>query len=168
MRRSLAALLILAATFTGCGRADERIVLAAGTTLVDSRLIERVIATYPEDVRVSVVGVSSREALALGDAGSADVLITHLPEAEAEFVAAHPGALQETVFTSRFVLAGPSRTPTSIVDAFRHIARTGLPFVSRGDGSGTAAKEEEIWALAGIDPSGAPWHSDPAWRESRA
>ena len=33
-----------------------------------------------------------------------------------------------------------------------------MPFVSRDDGSGTNAKEREIWALVPYDPSGDEWY----------
>ena len=137
--------------------------LAAGTTLVDSGFIERVLEDYPADVRVSVVGVSSLEALALGSNGSAELLITHLPDAEASFIADHPGASQQPIFSSYFVLVGPDAvqlTTGDAVAALQVIANAGHSFVSRGDGSGTAAKERELWELAGIDPSGQPWYTE--------
>lgn len=158
MKRGLVALAILF-TVAGCG-ADDRVVVAAGTTLVDSGFIERVFEDLTE-TRTSVVTASSREALALGAAGSVELLITHLPDAEAEFLTEHPGAEQSPVFSSEFVLVGPAGTTLNAADAveaFRKIAAGGHPFVARGDGSGTAAKERELWELAGIDPTGEPWY----------
>jgi tungstate transport system substrate-binding protein len=157
VKRGVATLLVLLAA--GCSGTDERVIVAAGTTVVDSGFIERVLEEYPSDVQVSVVGVSSREALALGAAGSAELLITHLPEAETAFLTAHPGASQVPVFSSEFVLVGPSgEMSPDVVEAFRTIAAEEHPFVSRGDGSGTAAKEREIWESAGIDPTHQPWY----------
>lgn len=161
MRQIAAWLAIIILLATGCS-ADDRVVLAAGTTLVDSGFIERVLADYPSDVQVSVVGVSSLEALALGSNGSAELLITHLPDAEAAFIADHPGATQQPIFSSHFVLIGPDAVQLATGDpvaALRMIADAGYPFVSRGDGSGTAAKEQELWELAGVDPSVEPWYS---------
>lgn len=161
MRRGIVALVALAVIAAGCGGGEERVVVAAGTTLVDSGFVERVLGQYPAEVRTSVVAASSREAFALGSGGSAELMITHLEEAEQEFLAAHPGAEQSPVFTSEFVLVGPSGEPLAapdVVAAFRQIAAEGRPFVSRGDGSGTAAREEQLWGLAGIDPSGETWY----------
>jgi tungstate transport system substrate-binding protein len=45
---------------------------------------------------------------------------------------------------------------TSAADALGKIAETGATFVSRGDGSGTEAKELGYWKKLGITP-------DPAW-----
>lgn len=160
MTQFAAWLLILGLLVTGCS-ADERVVVAAGTTLVDSGFINRVLEQYPADTQVSVVGVSSLEALALGSSGSAEVLITHLPEAETAFLADHPSANQEWIFASQFVLVGPESERLEVSDAVELVAligEEGLPFVSRADGSGTAAKEQDLWELAGIDPMGQLWY----------
>ena len=161
MKGGAIALFIVASVAAGCGNSQDRVVVAAGTTLVDSGFIERVLEEYPAGVQISVVGGSSREALALGSAGSAQLLITHLEEAENEFLADHPGAVQSPVFSSEFVLVGPSGVTlhtSDAVEAFRQIAAEERPFVTRADGSGTAAKEAEIWTLARIDPKGQPWY----------
>lgn len=160
MKRGLVALVILAAAAAAGCSAQDRVVVAAGTTLVDSGFIERVLEGLSA-TPASVVATSSREAFALGSAGSAELLITHLPGAEQEFLAEHPGALQSPVFSSEFVLVGPpgeTLETFDVVDAFRLIAAEGHAFVSRADGSGTAAKELELWRLAGIDPAGEPWY----------
>ena len=44
-------------------------------------------------------------------------------------------------------------TATSAADAFRRIARTAGPFVSRGDSSGTHVKELALWQAAGVKPT---------------
>ncbi|GMQ85919.1 MAG: substrate-binding domain-containing protein [Acidimicrobiia bacterium] len=162
--RRLVAVVVIAAAATGCS-SGNRVVVAVGTTLVDSGFIERVFAAYETDARVSVVGVSSLEALALGGGGSADLLITHLPEAEAVFLDTHPDARQRGLFTSRFLLVGPPHQTVvpegaGIVEAFRAISAAGAPFVGRGDGSGTATKEKDIWRRAGIDPTSRPWYTE--------
>ena len=164
MRRLVGVLVLAAVTATGCS-SGGRVVVAAGTTLVDSRFIERVLSEYETDARISVVGVSSLEALALGNGGSADLLITHLAEAEEAFLVANPDARQRGVFTSRFLLVGPPDQTVvpegvPIVEAFRAIRAAEAPFVSRGDGSGTASKEREIWAFAGVDPTSSPWYTE--------
>jgi len=43
---------------------------------------------------------------------------------------------------------------TSAVDAFKKIAETKVPFISRGDDSGTNTKELAIWKSAEIKPEG--------------
>ena len=59
-----------------------------------------------------------------------------------------------------FVLVGPQTDPaqikdqTSITEAFRRIARSKSPFISRGDESGTNMKEKKVWQAAAIEPQG--------------
>ena len=65
---------------------------------------------------------------------------------------------------SEFVLAGPADDPagvrgaTDLRSAFHKIARSGSPFVSRGDDSGTHHRELELWDRAQLLPP-----RDSAW-----
>jgi tungstate transport system substrate-binding protein len=43
-------------------------------------------------------------------------------------------------------------------DALRLVAERGALFVSRGDNSGTHAKEKGLWKAAAIDPQGQRWY----------
>jgi tungstate transport system substrate-binding protein len=58
-----------------------------------------------------------------------------------------------------FVLVGPAADPAAVrgsadaAAALARIAANGAPFVSRGDESGTHAKELELWAVADVDPA---------------
>ena len=145
-----------------CGASDsERIVVAAGTTIVDGGLVDRLVDDYlatGADVEISVVGAPTAEALELGARGSADLLITHQPQLEEAFLREHPDADVEPVFASEFLLVGPPaqqlvEAGTDIVEAVAAIAGAEATFVSRSDGSGTFAKERELWGLAGLEPT---------------
>jgi len=63
-----------------------------------------------------------------------------------------------------FIILGPKSDPagirglTSTIDALDLIAEKGAPFVSRGDDSGTNAKELDIWEDAGMNPKGKGWY----------
>jgi tungstate transport system substrate-binding protein len=156
----LAAVLALGA----CG-GPVRVIVAAGTTLVDSGIIDELTAQYEAEhpgIELSVVGESTARILDLGRRGAADLLITHAPALEAEFVAEGLAARHESVLVSRFVLAGPPvlglEAPMSAGEALAGIARRGDFFVSRSDGSGTHEKELDLWDAAGIDPTGAEWY----------
>ncbi len=161
--RRVGAILGIVAIAAGCGATSERVVVAAGTTVVDSGYIEALIDEYPGDGDFSVVAASSREGFALGEGGAAGVLFTHLAEVEDAYLEDHPEWLQAPVFTSRFLVVGPPAqavvvSGSDVVDAFASIAGASAPFVSRSDGSGTAARERSIWDLVGIDPAGAAWY----------
>ena len=142
-----------------------RVIVAAGTTLVDSGILDELVSRYEADhpdVELSVVGESTARILDLGRKGAADLLITHAPELEAGFVAEGRAARYDPVMESRFVLAGPTQAnlglPSLAGEAFGEIARRGDLFVSRSDGSGTHQKELELWSQAGVDPSGMSWY----------
>lgn len=136
-------------------------VLAAGTTVVDSELLHAVIDRYERETgaRVSVTGAATQQVLALGDRNAADVLVTHAPAQEAAFLESHPDAVGVDLFTSKYLLVGPESVVPVLdgltpLGAFDRIAQDRLTFVTRNDGSGTFDKERELWATAGIVPDG--------------
>ena len=157
-------LLVAIAMLSACGT-PTRVIVAAGTTLVDSgvldELVSRYEAEYP-DVELSVVGEATAQVIELGRRGGADVLFTHAPDLEAEFEADGMASRYEPVMEGRFALAGPadvvSEMPSDVDEAFREIARRGARFVSRSDGSGTYQKERELWTRAGVDPDAMAWY----------
>jgi tungstate transport system substrate-binding protein len=112
-----------------------------------------------------VVGRSTAEVLALGGAGSADILITHDPLQEEAFIAGGLSRRDETVFESEFLLVAPPAIArlmggSSLDEALlRLVDRTvDVEFVSRGDLSGTHQRELGIWANIGGVPHEAAWY----------
>jgi tungstate transport system substrate-binding protein len=96
----------------------------------------------------------------LGERGDADVLLVHSPEDEQAFMAEGYGAGRKPVMHNDFVLLGPPDDPAGIKhaddapDALTRIAGQEAAFASRGDDSGTYAKELSLWEAAGIEPEG--------------
>ncbi|HSH46510.1 MAG TPA: substrate-binding domain-containing protein, partial [Longimicrobiales bacterium] len=92
--------------------------------------------------------------------GDADVLLVHAPAAESTFVAQGHGERRADVMYNDFVLVGPPADPAGLrnaedaIGAMRRIATAALPFVSRGDDSGTHQKERALWREAGVEPGG--------------
>lgn len=167
--RLLAALMLVLLVSSSCtSESRDRIVVAAGTSIVDAGLVDRLVDDYLEDgpdVDISVVGASTAQVLELGARGSADLLITHQFELEEAFLAEYATATAEPVFASRFLLAGPPSqqvisSGSGIVEAFARLADAEAGFVSRADGSGTFAKERELWSLAAVNPRGADWYAE--------
>ena len=146
----------------------DNIVLAAGTTLVDSGFLDALVEAYEAefpDRTVSVVGRSTAEVLALGGAGSADILITHDPSQEVSFIAAGLSQRHEIVFISDYTLVAPPDVAQgwagySLDQAlFGLVDRTvDIEFVSRGDLSGTHHRELRIWSNVGGVPHEAAWY----------
>lgn len=140
-----------------------RLVLASTTSTQDSGLFDVLIpafeAAYPE-YKVEVIAVGTGEALALGEAKDADVLLVHAKAKEETFVADGFGTERRDVMYNDFIVVGPAADPAAIAgmtvaaDAFAKISTTGSVFVSRGDDSGTHTKELSIWKAATIEPTG--------------
>jgi len=153
------------ATATGPSPAGSRdLILATTTSTQDSGLLDVLVPAFETATgyKVKTVAVGSGAALKLGTEGNADVLLVHSPAAEQTFMDAGSGVGRQLVTHNTFLVVGPAADPagirgmTSAIEAFRKIADSGSAFVSRGDGSGTEAKELGYWKKLGITP-------DPAW-----
>ncbi|MBA2721497.1 MAG: substrate-binding domain-containing protein, partial [Methylibium sp.] len=107
-------------------------------------------------ITVRVVAVGTGQALDIGRRGDADVVFVHDRAAEDRFMAEGNGVKRFEVMYNDFVVVGPKGDPARIaggkdvVNAFRKIAATKPPFVSRGDKSGTHAVELRYWQEAGV------------------
>jgi tungstate transport system substrate-binding protein len=146
-------------------RAEERLRMSTTTSTENSGLLSVLLPPFEKECgcKVDVVAVGTGKALKLGEAGDVDVVFVHARSLEDKFVANGYGVDRRDVMHNDFVLLGPSDDPAAVgkansaPDAFRAIAAKGVPFISRGDESGTHQKEKEIWASAGISPHGA-WY----------
>ncbi len=168
MKRLLAFLTVLL-SLTACGGTDQAaapsdeksLILATTTSTQDSGLLDVLLPAFAEDTgwQVKPLAVGSGQALELGRRGEADVLLVHSPKAEEEFVAEGAAGRRTLVMHNDFVLVGPADDPAGITgvpagDAMRKIADSAAGFVSRGDDSGTHAREKQLWERNEIVPSG--------------
>jgi tungstate transport system substrate-binding protein len=165
MKKHLAlALLLLPALLAGaCAPAEEGALLLATTTSVrDSGLLDELLPLFSErtGIRVRTVAVGTGAALRMGSEGNVDVLLTHAPEAEREFVASGALVSRRPFMENHFAIVGPPddpagvRTAASAAAAFRRIAEANQPYASRGDDSGTHKRERALLRAAGLDPAG--------------
>jgi tungstate transport system substrate-binding protein len=105
-----------------------------------------------------VLAVGSGRALQLLRRGDVDVALTHDPVGEAAFLKESLAAAYRKVMFNDFVLVGPAEDEASIrhaanaADAMRRIASANVAFVSRGDESGTQARERQLWQTAAAKP----------------
>jgi len=166
LRRLLLALatVLAAATLPGppgaaSAQAPERFIVMASTTSTEqSGLFRHLLPVFKKatGIDVRVVAVGSGQALELGRRGDADIVFVHDRAAEDRFVADGFAASRRDVMYNDFVLVGPRADPagargTDIAAALRKLAPSALPFVSRGDRSGTHAAELRLWQAAGVD-----------------
>ncbi|PWB66469.1 MAG: tungsten ABC transporter substrate-binding protein [Deltaproteobacteria bacterium] len=157
-------LLLLALTVLPA-RAEERLRMSTTTSTENSGLLSVLLPPFEKryNCKVDVVAVGTGKSLKLGETGDVDVVFVHARSLEDKFVANGYGVNRRDVMYNDFVLLGPPDDPagvgkaSSAPEALRAIAAKGIPFISRGDESGTHVKEKEIWAAAGMVPRGA-WY----------
>lgn len=162
MRRLAVALLLLALATAACADTPETLRLATTTSTYDSGLLDAILPQFEErsGAVVEVVAVGTGQALALGEAGDADVVLVHARAREDAFVAAGLAPARYDVMYNDFVIVGPEDDPVGVADApevveaFLRIAAAEARFASRGDESGTHSKELSIWEMAGLVPDG--------------
>jgi tungstate transport system substrate-binding protein len=163
MRRlvQVSVLLHLVCLVVACGPGQPEVLrLATTTSTADSGLLEAILPAFEAEhnARVDVVAVGTGQALALGEAGDADVLLVHARSREDQFLANGHGVARFDVMYNDFILVGPAGDPagiagvTSANEALAAIAAAQAPFASRGDDSGTHTKELSLWEAAGITP----------------
>jgi tungstate transport system substrate-binding protein len=161
--RTMAALacLVVAAGLAGHASASDRYIVVGSTTSIqDSGLFGWLLPAFTKasGIEVRIVAKGTGEAIKLGQAGDADVLLVHDPKSEAKFVADGYGVKRFAFMYNDFVIVGPKADPARIagdgdvVDAMKKIVASGTLFASRGDDSGTNKAELRLWKAAGIDP----------------
>jgi tungstate transport system substrate-binding protein len=140
-------------------------ILSTTTSTQDSGLLDELLPLFEEQTgyNVKTVAVGSGQALAMGERGEADALLTHAPADEEKLVKNGDVINRKRVMYNDFIVLGPADDPAQIKgkpveEAFVQIADSKAVFVSRGDDSGTHKKELSIWQQAGIDPSGQDWY----------
>ena len=159
IRVFIAVMAMLAMTFSPSKADDKSFVLATTTSTENSGLLEAIIPLFSNQtgIKVKVVAVGTGQALELGRRGDAAALLTHDRMGELAFVAGNHGADRRDVMFNDFIVIGPPGDPANVAEskstseAFSRLARSEVPFVSRGDDSGTHRKELRLWEQAGID-----------------
>lgn len=144
----------------------QSIILATTTSTQDSGLLDVLVPIFEKKTGyfVKTIAVGSGQAMAMGQKGEADVLLVHSPAAEKRFVAEGYGINRRIIMHNDFLLVGAREDPVKIrgiksaSEAFKKIASAKALFLSRGDNSGTHAKEKAIWNVIGINPEKEKWY----------
>ncbi|OGP51348.1 MAG: tungsten ABC transporter substrate-binding protein [Deltaproteobacteria bacterium RBG_13_43_22] len=149
----------------GAEKQQKNIILATTTSTQDSGLLDVLIPVFEKETGffVKTISVGSGQAMKMGEKGEADMLLVHSPDTEKNFIAQGFGINRILVMHNDFVIVGPPADPAKIKgmkttkEALKVIAQTGSLFLSRGDNSGTHAKEKGLWKAAGVVPEGQKW-----------
>ena len=158
-------------SFAACGGGSEEeaaapeeggtLMMATTTSTEDTGLLDYLQPLFKEDTGIDLqwTAVGTGEALKMGEDGQVDVVLVHAKASEEEFVANGFGVERFSVMYNDFVVVGPAEPLEKTDDVaafFGAVNDQQLPFVSRGDDSGTDKKEKKIWEGLGIDPSANP------------
>jgi tungstate transport system substrate-binding protein len=147
-------------------KTQKNVILATTTSTQDSGLLDVLIPIFEKKTGyfVKTIAVGSGQAMAMGAKGEADVLLVHSPAAEKKFMAEGNGVERRLVMHNDYVIVGPPGDPAQLrgtrkaAEAFKKIATTQSTFISRGDNSGTHAKEKDVWKAAGAKYEGEKWY----------
>ncbi len=169
MRKSffsgLFSFILCAALATQVYAAKGFILLASTIGPVDSGIVSALEDQFQKDsgIRVRHVGAGTGAALKISSQGNVDLVMVHAKSLEEKFIAEGYGTERIPLMYNDFVIVGPASDPagikgmTSATDALKQIAEKQVPFISRGDKSGTNVAELGLWEKAGIRPSGS-WY----------
>lgn len=141
--------------------ASGTVKMATTTSTEDTGLLDYLAPIFKEDTgyELTWTAVGTGEALKLGQDGEVDVVLVHAKASEEEFVANGYGVERFPVMYNDFIIVGPAEPiayTNDVPAVFTAINEQQLPFVSRGDDSGTDKKEKKIWAGLEIDTSTNP------------
>ena len=166
-KRSIGILLALALLIPGLVHAEngEFVLLASTIGPIDAGVVGALEDRFEKDtgIRVRHVGAGTGAALKMAEGGQFDLVLAHAKALEEKFVRDGFGTERIPLMYNDFVIVGPAADPAGIkgmktaAEAVKAISEKGALFISRGDNSGTHVAEMDLWAKAGIKPSG-PWY----------
>lgn len=151
---------------TGTGFAGEGFILLSSTIgPVDSGIVTVLEDQFEKEagIRVRHVGAGTGAALDIAKKGKIDLVMVHAKSLEEKFIKEGYGTERIPFMYNDFVIVGPAADPAGIkgmksaAETLKAIAGKNVPFISRGDKSGTHVAEMELWTKAGIKPAGA-WY----------
>ena len=142
--------------------AQERSFILLSSTIgpIDSGIVGALEEAFEKEtgVRVRHVGAGTGAALEIAKKGSVDIVMAHARSLEEKFVQDGYGTERIDFMYNDFVIMGPPSDPAGIrglkkaVEALHIISEKKVPFISRGDKSGTHVAEMELWNKAMIKP----------------
>lgn len=147
------------------GMADNFILMSSTIGPIDSGIVGELENAFEKEtgIRVRHVGAGTGAALNIARKGNVDLVMVHAKPLEEKFVNEGFGTERIDLMYNDFVIVGPADDPAGIKgmkkvdEALKKIAEKGVPFISRGDKSGTHVAEMTLWEKANIKPSGS-WY----------
>ena len=141
----------------------EQLIVSTTTSLYETGILDvlktRFESNYPE-YNVSFISQGTGLAIETAKNGDADMILVHSPSQELAFMESGYGVNRKIFAYNFFIIVGPASDPAGIsgmdpLAALTTIAEKGHTghalWVSRGDNSGTHAKEISLWSASGLD-----------------
>jgi tungstate transport system substrate-binding protein len=162
---SLLCLALLVPSLSFAQDGSKFILMASTIGPIDAGIVSVLADQFEKDtgIRVRYVGAGTGAALKMAEKGNFDLVMVHAKSLEEKFVKDGYGTERIPLMYNDFVIVGPAFDPAGIkgmksaTEAMKKIAEKGVPFVSRGDKSGTNVAELELWKKAGLKPAGS-WY----------
>jgi len=156
--RKLLFVLVALLMLPSMGLAQEKVLKMSTTTSTQSSgLLDILLPEFKKDTGIDVKVVAKGTGAAIRDGvdGNVDVIFVHDPAREEKFVADGYGTKRYYVMYNDFLIIGPANDPAGAkggdaAAAMKKIAQSESVFVSRGDDSGTHAKEQQLWKDSGL------------------
>jgi len=151
--------LLLTTIASGAIAAEDKVLKMSTTTSTqESGLLDVLLPALEKDTGITVKVIAKGTGAAIRDGidGNVDVIFVHDRAREDAFIKDGYGTKRYAVMHNDFILVGPAADKAKIkgtpegADALRKIAGAKATFVSRGDDSGTHAKEQELWKASGL------------------
>lgn len=141
----------------------QHLIVSTTTSLYETGLLDILKVEFEKQnpsINVSFISQGTGLAIQTAMRRDADMILVHDPARELKFLQDGYGVNRKVVAYNFFVITGPSSDPANVKglsprEAFTKIKEAGevnsAIWVSRGDDSGTHAKEKRIWKAAGFD-----------------
>ena len=141
----------------------EHLIVSTTTSLYETGLLDVLKTEFEKEytnINVSFISQGTGLAIQTAKRGDADMILVHDPARELAFLEDGYGVNRKVIAYNFFVIVGPADDPAEIIGMspvealiqLKTVGETGaIQWVSRGDDSGTHAKEKRLWTAAGLD-----------------
>jgi tungstate transport system substrate-binding protein len=165
---ALLLLFVFSLSCAGLGKPETNKFILMASTIgpIDAGIVDVLENAFEKDsgIRVRHVGAGTGATLKIAEKGNINLVMVHAKSLEEKFVNEGFGTERIDLMYNDFVIVGPPSDPAGIKgmklvgEALKKISETKVPFISRGDKSGTHVAEMQLWEKAGIKPSGSWYH----------
>lgn len=142
---------------------NQHLIVSTTTSLYETGLLDVLKTEFESEysyINVSFISQGTGLAIQTAMRGDADMILVHDAARELTFLEEGYGVNRKIIAYNFFVIVGPEDDPAQIsgmspIEALTQLKAVGeageIQWVSRGDDSGTHAKEKRLWTAAGFD-----------------